>query len=72
MKSTPVIGGDTIYVNGYGAPVNDPGQQGHGAAADEVWKTADADGNGVIAKTEFPKYTQAFWFDVADLDVNGR
>jgi outer membrane protein assembly factor BamB len=25
----------------------------------------------VIAKAEFPKFTQAFWFDVADLDVNG-
>jgi outer membrane protein assembly factor BamB len=71
MKSTPVIGGDTIYVNGYGAPVNDPGNKVTVPLADEVWKTADADGNGVIAKTEFPKYTQAFWFDVADLDTNG-
>ena len=78
MKSTPVIGGDTIYVNGYGAPVNDPGNKITVPAADdvcktadEVWKTADADGNGVISKPEFPKFTQAFWFDVADLDVNG-
>ena len=71
MKSTPVIGGDTIYVNGYGAPVNDPGNKVTVPMADEVWKTADADGNGVISKAEFPKYTQAFWFDVADLDVNG-
>jgi outer membrane protein assembly factor BamB len=71
MKSTPVIGGDTIYVNGYGAPVNDPGKKVSVPPADEVWKTADADGNGVLSKTEFPKFTQAFWFDVADLDVNG-
>jgi outer membrane protein assembly factor BamB len=71
MKSTPVIGGDTIYVNGYGAPVNDPGNKVSVPAADEVWKIADADGNGVISKSEFPKYTQAFWFDVADLDANG-
>ena len=71
MKSTPVIGGDTIYVNGYGAPVNDPGNKVSVPAADEVWKTADTNGDGVIAKTEFPKFTQAFWFDVADLDVNG-
>ena len=47
MKSTPVIGGDTIYVNGYGAPVNDPGNKVTVPPADEVWKTADADGNGV-------------------------
>ncbi len=71
MKSTPVIGGDTIYVNGYGAPVNDPGNKVSVPPADEVWKTADTNGDGMIAKTEFPKFTQAFWFDVADLDLNG-
>jgi outer membrane protein assembly factor BamB len=71
MKSTPVIGGDTIYVNGYGAPVNDPGNKVSVPMADEVWPTADADGNGTLSKTEFPKFTPAFWFDVADLDTNG-
>jgi hypothetical protein len=71
MKSTPVIGGDTIYVNGYGAPVNDPGNKVTVPMADEVWKTADADGNGQLSKAEFPKYTPAFWFEVADLDTSG-
>jgi outer membrane protein assembly factor BamB len=71
MKSTPVIGGDTIYVNGYGAPVNDPGNKVTVPSADEVWKTSDADRNGVLSKAEFPKFTGAFWFDVADLDTNG-
>ncbi len=33
--------------------------------------TADADGNGVISKAEFPKFTQAFWFDVANLGHYG-
>jgi outer membrane protein assembly factor BamB len=70
MKSTPVIGGDTIYVNGYGAPVNDPGNKVTVPAADEVWKTADTDGDGLLSKTEFPKFTSAFWFDVADLDAS--
>ena len=36
MKSTPVIGGDTIYVNGYGAPVNDPGNKVDVPPAEEV------------------------------------
>jgi outer membrane protein assembly factor BamB len=74
MKSTPVIGGernDTIYVNGYGAPVNDPGNKVTVPTADDVWPTADADKNGVLSKAEFPKFTQAFWFEVADLDTNG-
>jgi outer membrane protein assembly factor BamB len=71
MKSTTVIGGDTIYVNGYGAPVNDPGNKVTVPTADEVWKSADADANGTLDKKEFPKYTPAFWFDVADLNANG-
>ncbi|MDH4064565.1 MAG: PQQ-binding-like beta-propeller repeat protein, partial [Acidobacteriota bacterium] len=71
MKSTPVIGADTIYVNGYGAPVNDPGNKVSIPAADEVWPVADADRDGVISKTEFPKYTPAFWFDATDLDGSG-
>jgi outer membrane protein assembly factor BamB len=71
MKSTPVIGGDTIYVNGYGAPVNDPGNKVTVPAAVEVWKTSDSNGDGVLSKEEFPKFTPAFWFVVADLDTNG-
>ena len=71
MKSTPVIGGDTIYVNGYGSPVNDPGNEVTVPSAPEVWKTADRDGNGVLSRAEFPKFTPEYWFDVADLDVNG-
>ena len=71
MKSTPVIGGDTVYVNGYGAPVNDPGNKVAVPSAEEVWKTADANRDGVLSKAEFPKFTSGFWFDVADLDTNG-
>ena len=71
MKSTPVIAGDTIYVNGYGAPVNDPGNKVSVPPAGEVWKTADADRDGLLSKAEFPRFTPAFWFEVADLDANG-
>jgi outer membrane protein assembly factor BamB len=71
MKSTPVIGGDTIYANGYGAPVNDPGNKITVPSADSVWPTADTNADGVLSKSEFPKFTPAFWFEVADLDQNG-
>lgn len=71
MKSTPVIAGDTIYVNGYGAPVNDPGNKVVVPPAEEVWKTADADGDKLLSKGEFPRFTPGFWFGVADLDGNG-
>jgi outer membrane protein assembly factor BamB len=72
MKSTPVIGNDTIYVNGYGAPVNDPGNKITVPAAEEVWRTADANGDNVLTKPEFPKYTPVWWFDAVDLDANGK
>jgi outer membrane protein assembly factor BamB len=71
MKSTPVIGGDTIYLSGYGAAVNDAGNKVTVARAEEVWKTADADGDGVLSRTEFPKFTGPGWFDIADLDTSG-
>ena len=71
IKSTPVISGDTLYINGYGAPDNEPGRKIVVPPADEVWPTADADRNGVLAKTEFPTFSRPFWFDVADLDTNG-
>ena len=71
MKSTPVIGGTTIYVNGYGAPVNDPGKKIAIPSADDVWATADVDHDGLLSRAEFPALTGASWFDVADLDHSG-
>lgn len=72
MKSTPVIHGDTIYVNGYGAPVNDPGNKVTVPSADEVFAEFDKDKDGFLSQAEWPKFTAAFWFDATDLDRNGR
>ena len=71
IKSTPVISGDTIFVNGYGSPEGDPGRKITVPPTDQVWPTADADKNGTLSKAEFPKFTAAFWFDVADLSKDG-
>jgi len=71
IKSTPVIHGDMIYINGYGAPENDPGRKINVPPADEVWPTADADKNGLLTQAEFPKYSASFWFGVADLNSKG-
>ena len=68
MKSTPVIVGDTLFINGYGSGENDPGKIIVVPPADEVFKTADADNNGQLSKEEFPKFSAAFWFDYMDLD----
>ena len=72
MKSTPVIGGDTIYVNGYGAPVNDPGNK----VIDPRRRRGVEDGRRRRQRRDhqsrnFRSSRSRFWFDVADLDVNG-
>jgi outer membrane protein assembly factor BamB len=71
IKSTPVIGGDTLYINGYGSTENEPGRKVVVPPAEEVWKTADADGNGVLSQAEFPKFTARFWFSACDLNQDG-
>ncbi len=71
IKSTPVISGDTLFINGYGAPENDPGKKINVPPSDEVFPTADADKNGVLSKAEFPKFSAPFWFEFMDLDKSG-
>jgi len=71
IKSTPVIGNNTLFINGYGSTENEPGQKITIPPADQIWPTADADHNGVLSRQEFPKLTAAFWFGAVDLDHSG-
>jgi len=71
IKSTPVISGDVLFINGYGSPEGDPGRKISLPSADEVWGTADADKNGTLSRAEFPKGPPNGWFTVADLDTDG-
>jgi outer membrane protein assembly factor BamB len=72
IKSTPVIHRDTMFINGYGAPVNDPGNKITVPPHEDVWPEADADGNGTLSQGDFPNFCAAFWFTVADLDTDGE
>ena len=47
-RSRPVIGSDTLFINGYGSTENEPGQKVEIPPADTVWPTADADHNGAV------------------------
>ena len=71
MKSTPLLEGDLIYVNGYGAPVNQPGNQITPPTFAEALAASDADGDGVLARAEAAGHSD-FWFDVIDLNSNGN
>lgn len=52
MKSTPVMDGETIYVNGYGSPENDPGSQVQVPAFETVLGRYDADKDQKLARSE--------------------
>ncbi len=54
MKSVPSIHGDQLYINGWGMPENQPGQQIYLPSFEEALKQYDADKNGGIARTEMP------------------
>ena len=71
MKSTPVILDDIAYINGYGAPINQPGNQVFLRPFGEVVAERDVDGDGVINPEEMPQNRARNWFGLADLDVDG-
>ena len=70
MKSTPLLEGDLIYVNGYGAPVNQPGNQITPPAFSEALEASDSNGDGLIARDEAEGHSD-FWFGVIDLSSDG-
>ncbi len=71
MKSVPVVWGDHVFTNGYGSPMNQPGNQITVQEFDEVLAERDADGDGVIAENEMPPSRAAAWFSFVDLDKSG-
>ena len=71
MKSVPVIDGDTIYINGYNTPENDPGKQIAIAPFEEVLKSSDKDGDGRISKDEAPDQRTKSLFPYIDLNGDG-
>ena len=52
MKSVASLDGQTLYVNGWGFPQNQPGRQVPTVAFDEGLKRYDKNGDGLIGKAE--------------------
>lgn len=73
MKSVPSIEGNTLYINGWGMPENQPGQQIYLPAFEEALRNYDADRNGTIARTEMPnpKLQSKGYFVIFDSDGDG-
>jgi len=74
MKSIASNDGDVLYVNGWGFPQNQPGQQIKVGSFAEGLKQLDADGDGKISRSESvkePMMKDDWAFQAFDLDRNG-
>jgi len=72
MKSTPVMNGDTVFVNGYGAPENEPGRHIKVQEFSEVLAERDANKNQrvEIAEAESDAMLKEY-FPYIDLSGDG-
>lgn len=68
MKSTPVVSGDTLYVNGFGTPQNQPGAHPAIPAFTEIQRQY-SDASGKVTFKTLPDGNARSWID---LDANGE
>ena len=68
LKSTPVVSGDTLFINGFGSPDNQPGSQKTIALFDEVVAQYAGEG-GRLTLAKLPNGSARSWID---LDNNGE
>ena len=69
MKSTPVIKGDTLYINGFGSPENDPGRKVAIMTTEEAFANHDANKDGKLSREELPNdHARGMGLAFADLD----
>ena len=67
MKSTPVVNGDTLYINGFGTPQNQPGAHPTIEAFAEIAQKYGEGGKVLLSK--LPNPNARSWID---LDANGE
>ena len=72
MKSTPVIRDGVLFINGYGSPLNQPGNQVELPAFAQTLSEHDGDGNGLLTAEELPDEPAASWFGFVDLASDGH
>ena len=73
MKSIPAFDGETLYINGWGFPENQPGKQVSIPPLEEVLRDHDIDKDGNISPKEAPdeRLQHEFFFAMFDLDRDG-
>lgn len=71
MKSVAVVAGDTIYINGYNLPENDPGKQVAIPPFAEALAT-DRNQDGMLSKDEMPDGRAKSFFEYLDLNHDNK
>ncbi len=71
MKSVPLVDGDTVFINGYNMPENDPGRQVKLPPFEEVLAKFDANKDGKLSKEESPDQRTKQIFQYIDLNSDG-
>ena len=70
LKSTPAVLGDTAYINSYGYPDNQPGQQIPVPTVEEVFAERDVNQDARLSAEELPDDRTRARMAVMDLDKN--
>jgi outer membrane protein assembly factor BamB len=70
VKSVPVIGGETLYFNGW-APGGEPGERLELPGFKEMLASHDANHDGKLSKEEVPRNWHPGTWDMQDLDKDG-
>jgi outer membrane protein assembly factor BamB len=68
LKSTPVVNGDTLFINGFGTPANQPGAQPTIAPFEDIAKQY-GDSRGTVTLANLPNGNARSWID---LDADGN
>jgi len=71
MKSVPVVADGIAYVNGYGSPLNDPGNTIDVGPFEDALEY-DADGDGLLSREELPEGRARRRLGMSDLDRDGK
>jgi outer membrane protein assembly factor BamB len=68
MKSTPVIRGETLYINGFGSPDNNPGSKVPVMPTEEAFSKHDVNKDGKLTPEELPTDHARNYMSFMDLD----
>ncbi len=71
MKSVPVVANGVAYVNGYGSPLNDPGNTIDVGPFEDAL-AYDTDGDGLLSREELPEGRARQRLGMSDLDRDGK